>query len=148
MDVYQEPAAVVLLANHAHPVGVLLLMRFRRRGLRSLRQKPSHHPGGRYIKTAPRPGVRGRPLRVAAKKGAHLVGAAKKRLLGRDHRDVGIWREQPHDAVGIPRCEPGAEALEDLKQRGFCLRIRRHYQAILYSKVFFRRDGERDFLLS
>jgi hypothetical protein len=39
--------------------------------------------------------------------------------------------EQLHDCVGIPRREPGAEALEDLEQRGFRLRIRPHDQGIL-----------------
>jgi hypothetical protein len=42
-------------------------------------------------------------------------------------------REELHDCVGIPCCEPGAEALEDLEQRDFRLRIRRHDQAILTS---------------
>jgi hypothetical protein len=133
MDLYHEPAAVALLANHAHPIRVLLLTLFRRRGLRALRQKPSHRSGGRDVTAVPRPGVPGSPLRVALKKGPHLVGAAKKRFLGRDHRDVGIRREQLDDAVGIPRREPGAEALEDLEQRGLRLRIRSHDQAILAS---------------
>jgi hypothetical protein len=53
------------------------------------------------------------------------------RFLGRDHDDVGIWREQLHDAVGIPRREPDAEAVEDLEQRGLRLRIRPHDQGIL-----------------
>jgi hypothetical protein len=131
MDLYQEPAAIALLANHAHPIRVLLLTLFRRRDLRALRQKPPHRSGGRESTTVPRPGVPGSPLRVAVKKGPQFVGAVKKRFLGRDHHDIGIRREQLDDAVGIARCEPGAEALEDLEQRPFRLRIRPHDQAIL-----------------
>jgi hypothetical protein len=133
VDLYQEPAAGAPLANHAHSIRVLLFTVFRRRGLHALRQKPSHRPGGRDVTAVPRPGVRGSPLHVAVKKGPHFVGAAEKRFLGRDHYNVGISREELHDAVCIPRCEPGAEALKDLEQRGFRLRIRRHDQAILTS---------------
>ena len=112
---------------------MLLLVVGLRHALRALREKPSHRPGCRDATAVPRPRVRGRPLHVAAKKGPHLISAAEKRFLGRDHHDIGIRREELHDAVGIPRCEPGAEALEDMEQRGFSLRIRPHDQAILTS---------------
>jgi hypothetical protein len=121
---------------------MLLLTLFRRRGLRAIRQKPSHCSGGRDITAVPRPGVSGSPLRIAVKKSPHLVRAAKKRFLGRDHDDVGIWREQPHDAVGIPRREPGAEALEDLEQRGLRLRIRPHGQGILALRRAARLESD------
>jgi hypothetical protein len=133
VDLYQEPVAVALLAHHAHSIRVLLLMAFRRRRLRALGQKPSHGPGGRDVTAVPRPRVRGRPPHVALKKGPDLIAASEKRFLGRDHHDVGIRCEEPHDAVGVPRGEPGAEALEDFEQRGFRLRIRPHGQAILTS---------------
>ena len=45
--------------------------------------------------------------------------------------NVGIRCEEPQNAFCVPRGEPGAEALEDFKQRGFCLRIRPHGLAIL-----------------
>jgi hypothetical protein len=47
--------------------------------------------------------------------------------------DVGITCEEPHNPVGVPRGEAGAEALEEFKQRGFRLRIRSHGKAILTS---------------
>ena len=128
MHLRQEPAAVAFLANHAHPIPVLLLTLFRCGGLRALRQKAPHRSGGRDVTPVPRPGVPGSSVRVPVKKGPHLVGAAKKRFLGRDHHDVGIRREQLDDAVGIPRREPGAEPLKDLEQRGLRLRIRPHDQ--------------------
>jgi hypothetical protein len=103
-------------------------------------QKPSHRFGGRDITAIPRPGVPGSPLRIAVKKGPHLVGAAKKRC---DHDDVGIWYEQLHNAVGIPRREPGAETLEDLEQRGLRLRIRPHDQGILASFWISEREPRR-----
>ena len=67
------------------------------------------------------------------KKRLHLGGTPKKRVLGCDHHDVGIGREELDDAVSIPRREPGAEALEDFEQRGLRLRIRSHGVAILTS---------------
>jgi integrase len=112
MNMYQEPAAVAPLADHAHAIRVSLTTLVGRCGLRALRQEPSHRSRGRDITAIPCPGVSGSPLRVAVKKRSHLVGAAKKRFLGRDHHDVGIRREQLHDAVGIPRREPGTEALQ------------------------------------
>jgi hypothetical protein len=126
MDVYQSQRPSRFSQTMAHPIRVLLLTLFRRHGLRALRQKPSHRSGGRDVTAVPRPRVPGSPLRVAVKEGPHLVGAAKKRFLGRDHHDVGIRSEQPDDAVGIPRSEPGAEALQDLKQCGLRLCIRPH----------------------
>lgn len=131
MHLYQEPPAVALLANHAHPIRVLLLTLFPRRGLRTLRQKPSHRSGGRDVTACPRPGVSDSPLPVAMKKRAHLVGAAQKRFLGGDHHDVGIRREKLEDAVDIPRREPGAEALEDFEQRGLRLHIGSRGEVIL-----------------
>ena len=133
MDLYQKPVAVALLAHHAHSIRVLLLTAFRRCCLRALGQEPSHGIGGRDVTAIPRPRVRGPPPNVALKKGPYLIGASEKRFLGRDHHDVGILCEELHDAVGVSRGEPGAEALEDLEQRGFRLRIRPHGQAILTS---------------
>ena len=128
MDLYQKPVAVALLAHHAHSLRVLLLTAFRRCCLRALGQKPSHGTGGRDVTAIPHPRVRGPPPNVALKKGPYLIGASEKRFLGRDHHNVGI---RPQNAVCVPRGEPGAEALEDFKQRGFCLRIRPHGLAIL-----------------
>ena len=61
-------------------------------------------------------GASGRPLRVAVKEGRHPCRATKKRLLGRDHDDVGIRREQFDDTIRVERREPRAEALEELEQ--------------------------------
>lgn len=63
---------------------------------------------------------------VAVKKGPELVGAAEKRLFGRDRNGVSLGHKELHDAVGVPRCESGAEALQDLKQRGFYIRVGSH----------------------
>ena len=131
MDLYQEPATVAILAYHTHSIRVLLLTAFRRCRLHPLGQKPSHRPGGRGFTAIPRPRVRGRPPHIALKKRPYLIGAAQERFLGRDHYDLGIPCEEPHDTVGIPRGEGGAEALKDFKQRGFRLRVRSRGEAIL-----------------
>jgi hypothetical protein len=68
-------------------------------------------PRCRDVAAIPRPGVLSPSPGVALKKGAHLVRAAHERFLGRDHHDVSIRREELHDGVGVPRCEPGAEPL-------------------------------------
>ena len=115
VDLYQEPAAVALLANHAHSIRVFLLTAFRHRCFRALGQKPSRGSGGRDVTAVPRPGVSGSPLRVASKKSRYLRQTAEEWFLGRDHDYVGVGCEELYDAVGIPRCESGAEALEDVE---------------------------------
>jgi hypothetical protein len=138
VDLYQEPATVAILAHNAHSIRVLLLTAFCHCRLRPLGQKPSNGPGGTGLTAIPRPRVRGRPPHVELKERPYLIGASQKRFLGRDHYDVGIPCEEPHDTVGIPRGEAGAETLEDFKQRGFRLRVRSHGEAILTS---FRRSS-------
>jgi hypothetical protein len=122
----QEPADVALLADHAHPIRMLLDTLFGRHDLHPFRQKPPDRSGGRDVNAVPGPRVCGRPLRVAVKEGGHLVGAAKKLLLGRDHDDVGIRREQFDDTIRVERRESRAEALEEFEQRDSHLLIRPH----------------------
>jgi hypothetical protein len=115
VDLYEEPAAVALLAHEAHPIRVLLLVIFHRRRLHALRQEPRDRPGSRDVMAIPRPGIRGRSPGVALKKGPYVVQAAEERFLGADHHDVGIRRKELHDGFGIPCGESGAEPLEDVE---------------------------------
>ena len=75
-------------------IGELLPAVLRCRRLRALCQKPGYCPRGGNVTALPRPRVGVNPIHVAAKKSHHLVGAAEERFLGRDHYDIGIWRQK------------------------------------------------------
>jgi hypothetical protein len=126
VDLHHEPLAIALFAHCAHSIRVLLLTAFGCRCLRAHGQKPPNVAGGRDVTAVPRPRVRGRPVRIALKKCPYLIGASEKRFPGSHHHDFGVRCEELQNALGIPRREPGAEALEDLEQRGVRLVIRPH----------------------